>query len=150
MQSIINRKLNLGRFSTICSTVLKEYVNQWFDLEIESPYMLLVSKIKKNKLLTVNEDKFIGLEKLKLKRSIIPAVTHVNNTARIQTVDSDINSLFYKLISSFNDISGCPILINTSFNVKDEPMVCDPKDAINCFLRTNLDYLVLGNFLLRK
>ena len=151
MQSIINQKIKFREgFRPFAPSVLKEYVNQWFDLEIESPYMLLVSKIKKNKLLTVNEDKFVGLEKLKLKRSIIPAVTHVNNTARIQTVDSDINSLFYKLISSFNDISGCPILINTSFNVKDEPMVCDPKDAINCFLRTNLDYLVLGNFLLRK
>ncbi len=151
MQSILNQKIKFREgFRPFAPSVLKELANQWFDLETESPYMLLVSKIKKNKLITVNEKNLIGLEKLKVKRSNIPAVTHVNCTARVQTVDSEKNFLFYKLISSFNDITGCPILINTSFNIKDEPMVCDPKDAINCFLKTNMDYLVLGNYLLSK
>ena len=112
--------------------------------------MLMVSKVKKEKLVDFDEKNIVGLDKLKIIRSTVPAITHVNLTARIQTVDGKENKMFYNLINKFYELTECPILVNTSFNVKDEPIVCSPEDAFKCFLYTDLDYLILGNYLLDK
>ena len=108
--------------------------------------------IKKDKQLSMSEKEknLFGIDKLNIKRSVVPAVTHVDFSARIQTVHKDTNSKFHKLLSCFKNLTGCPILVNTSFNVRGEPIVCSPSDAYNCFLGTNLDFLVLGNYVIDK
>ena len=121
-------------------------------MDRESPYMLLVAPVRSDlcKQMTDEEQRLFGLDKLHVARSTIPAVTHVDYSARIQTVNEEDNPLYYRLIKKFDENYGCPVIINTSFNVRGEPIVCTPEDAYLCFMRTQMDYLVLGNFLLDK
>jgi carbamoyltransferase len=139
-------------FRPFAPSVLVEEVANWFELEQESPYMLLVADVKQCHRLEMSADEkaLFGIEKLNIKRSSIPAVTHVDNSARVQTVDKRTNPLYHALISKFNQLTGCPIVVNTSFNVRGEPIVCSPADAFNCFMGTELDLLVCGNFVLYK
>ena len=119
---------------------------------LDSPYMLFVSEVKKSRQISMHEEekKLFGIEKLNIKRSSIPAVTHVDYSARIQTVHKETNPRYYKLIKKFKEITNCPILVNTSFNVRGEPIVCKIEDAFKCFMNTNLDILVCENFVLYK
>ena len=153
MQRLLNLKIKFREtFRPFAPSVLYEDLNDWFDLEIESPYMLLVSQVNKNKLIKMTEDqeKLFGIEKLNIKRSEIPAVTHVDFSARIQTVHKDTNEKYYNLIKKFKELTNCPVLLNTSFNIRGEPIVCSPEDAFRCFMGTNLDVLVIENFVLYK
>ena len=150
MQSRMNLKIKYREsFRPFAPTVLREKVSEWFELNKESPYMLLVAAVKPDKRLKVNRD-LDGLDKLKIARSLIPAVTHVDYSARIQTVGRNENPLYYDLIQAFFQKTGCPVIINTSFNVRGEPLVLSPEDAYKCFMRTEMDYLMLGSFLLNK
>lgn len=153
MQSRMNLKIKFREsFRPFAPTVLKEKAGEYFDLDRESPYMLLVAGVKADKLLAPDEasKRLEGIDRLKIKRSVIPAVTHVDNSARVQTISRDIHPVYYGLIEEFYRISGCPVIINTSFNVRGEPLVCAPRDAFLCFMRTNMDYLVMGRFILDK
>jgi len=151
MQSKMNLKIKYREsFRPFAPTVLKENVPEWFEFVGESPYMLLVADIKKDKRLPIENNIKKGFDKLKEKRSIIPAVTHVDYSARIQTIKREDNPLFYDTIKAFYDKTGCPVIINTSFNVRGEPLVCALEDAYKCFMRTEMDYLVMGKFLLDK
>ncbi len=153
MQKDLNLKVKYREsFRPFAPSVLAEEVNNWFELNTESPYMLLVSNVKKDKQIemTDKEKKLFGIEKLNINRSSIPAVTHVDYSARIQTVHKETNPKYYKLIEKFKEITSCPILVNTSFNVRGEPIVCNIKDAFNCFMGTELDILVCENFILYK
>jgi len=153
MQKELNLKVKFREsFRPFAPSILKEDLEKWFDLKCDSPYMLLVSDVKKDKQLpTSNKDKkLFGIDKLNIKRSSIPAVTHVDYSARIQTVSEDSNPKFHRLIKKFKEITNCPILVNTSFNVRGEPIVCDVKDAFKCFMGTDLDILVCENFILYK
>jgi carbamoyltransferase len=131
---------------------LREDVFEWFELNYDSPYMLLVADVKKQLQIPISEEnkKLFGIDKLNIKRSSIPAVTHVDYSARIQTVHSDTNPKYYALLKKFKEITGCPVLVNTSFNVRGEPIVCNVQDAFKCFMGTNLDILVCENFILYK
>jgi len=150
MQKNLNLKIKFREsFRPFAPIVLKQKVSKWFSFNGSSPYMLLVSHIKDEKKLKVEEKKYKGLQKLYLKRSHIPAVTHVDYSARIQTLTKK-NNLIYKLLKKFDEITKCPVLVNTSFNVKDEPIVCSPMDAYKCFMKTGLDILVLGNYIIDK
>ena len=152
MQKKLNLKVKFREnFRPFAPAILLEDVNEWFDLDFESPYMLLVGKVKKNKLVELTSDQKLakGLEKLKIVRSKIPATTHVDNSARIQTVTAK-NGIYYDLIKSFKKKTGCPVIVNTSFNVRGEPPVNTPVDAYKCFMATDLDILVLGNCVLEK
>ena len=124
----------------------------WFDLKSDSPYMLLVAEIKNEKKIEMTNDqkKLFGIDKLNVKRSEIPAVTHVDYSARVQTVTKDTNQYYYDLIQKFKEKTGCPVIVNTSFNVRGEPIVNTPIDAFNCFMGTELDYLIIGNCVLDK
>ena len=139
-------------FRPFAPSVLDNFANDWFDLDHKSPYMLLVSKIAKSKSLKITSDqeKLFGIDKLNIKRSQIPAVTHVDYSARVQTVDGKYNQKYFNLIEKFYEITKCPVLVNTSFNVRGEPIVNTPEDAFNCFMGTNLDNLVIGNYYLKK
>jgi carbamoyltransferase len=152
MQKNLNLKIKYREsFRPFAPAVLKEEASYWFDLKIESPYMLFVAQVNKNKKVLSKDDKFFyGLEKLKNIKSLIPAVTHVDFSARVQTVDKNVNKSFYNLISEFFKLSGCPMLVNTSFNVRGEPIVCSPLDAYRCFMGTELDILVCNNLILYK
>jgi carbamoyltransferase len=153
MQKNLNLKVkHRESFRPFAPAVLFEKVSEWFELSTESPYMLLVGEVKKSKQyeMTQEQKKLFGIDKLSVKRSNIPAVTHVDYSARIQTVNRETNQIFYNLINEFEKITKCPILINTSFNVNDEPIVCSVKDAFNCFIGTDLDILVCSNFFLYK
>ncbi len=151
MQKQLNLKVKFREsFRPFAPSILIEELNKWFDLEVESPYMLLVSKVKHNKCINFEENSLFGLEKLTLPRSEIPAITHVDYSARIQTVHKETNPVYHKLIKNFYDKTGCPVLVNTSFNVRGEPIVCSPIDAFNCFMGTDLDILVIENFYLEK
>jgi len=153
MQKNLNLKVKYREsFRPFAPTVLKEDLSNWFDLDVESPYMLLVADIKKNKQIEMTDQQksLFGIDKLNVKRSEIPAVTHVDYSARIQTVKKETNKRYYDLISKFKEKTGCPVLVNTSFNVRGEPIVCTPTDAFNCFMGTELDYLVIGNCILDK
>lgn len=153
MQSTLNLKIkNRESFRPFAPSVKKEDAADWFDLSVESPYMLQVARIKKDKqisMTTVQKGLF-GMEKLKAQRSSIPAVTHVDYSARVQTVNRDTAPLYWGLLDHFKRITGCPVLINTSFNVRGEPIVCSPQDAYTCFMGTEMDYLVMENVLLSK
>jgi carbamoyltransferase len=153
MQKELNLKVKFREsFRPFAPSILIDDVNDWFELNCDSPYMLLVSNIKKNLRIPMkeNEKKLFGIDKLNIKRSSIPAVTHVDYSARIQTVHKETNPRYYNLIKKFKEITNCPILINTSFNVRGEPIVCSIEDAFRCFMGTNLDILVCENFILYK
>ena len=153
MQSVLNLKIKFREsFRPFAPAVLRERVADWFDLDYESPYMLLVADIAPPHRLPVAEDtgQLFGIDKLKVPRSTIPAVTHVDDSARIQTVRRTDNPLFYDVIRAFEAETGCPVIVNTSFNVKDEPIVCTPEDAYRCFMKTEMDVLVLESHLIVK
>ncbi|KAF0190768.1 MAG: carbamoyltransferase [Gammaproteobacteria bacterium] len=153
MQSTMNLKIKYREsFRPFAPAVLAEKVSDWFDIETDSPYMLLVAAVKNDKrvAMTAEQEQLFGVEKLNIPRSLIPAVTHVDYSARIQTVHPSTNPRFHRLISEFYRNSGCPMLINTSFNVRGEPVVNTPEDAYRCFMRTEMDCLVLENILLKK
>ena len=126
--------------------MLREDVAEWFEMDVESPYMLLVSDVQqeKRRSMTSEEEKLFGIDKLNIKRSEIPAVTHVDYSARIQTVHKETNPIYHALISRFKEKTGCGVLVNTSFNVRGEPIVCTPGDAFKCFMRTEIEILVRG------
>jgi carbamoyltransferase len=152
MQKKLNLKVKFREnFRPFAPAVLLEDLHNWFELKGESPYMLLVGKVKEEKLVgDINETKLVkGLKKLDILRSKIPAVTHVDNSARVQTVTSD-NGIYYDLIKKFKAKTGCPVIVNTSFNVRGEPPVCTPIDAYKCFIATDLDILIIGNCILDK
>jgi carbamoyltransferase len=153
MQELMNLKIKFREsFRPFAPAVLRERAANYFELDRESPYMLLTAPVvhAQRRALTAEEEKRFGIEKLLTVRSNIPAVTHVDFSARVQTVNAEDHPLFYQLIKQFADKYGCPVIINTSFNVRGEPIVCTPEQAYLCFMRTNMDYLVLGNFLLEK
>ena len=153
MQKNLNLKVKYREsFRPFAPAVLFEKVSDWFEINSESPYMLLTADVKKSKQLQMtNEQKnLFGIDKLNVKRSSIPSVTHVDYSARIQTVHKETNPIFYKLIEEFEKITDCPVLVNTSFNVRGEPIVCFATDAFNCFMGTDLDVLVCNNFILYK
>ncbi len=153
MQKELNIKIKFREsFRPFAPSILSEDINEWFEFNEKSPYMLMVAQIKSNlRILPSEKDKnLFGIDKLNLKRSLIPAVTHIDYSARIQTVHKDTNQRYYELINHFKKITGCPILVNTSFNIRGEPIVCTIKDAFKCFMGTNLDILVCENFLLFK
>lgn len=153
MQELMNLKVKFREsFRPFAPSVLRERVSDYFDLDEDSPYMLLVAPVAESQRREAPADrrKLFGLERLLTLRSTIPAVTHVDYSARVQTVGEDDHPLFRQLIKEFADKCGCPVIINTSFNVRGEPIVCTPEHAFLCFMRTNMDYLVLGNFLLEK
>jgi carbamoyltransferase len=151
MQSVLNLKIKFREsFRPFAPAVLRESVSDWFDLACDSPYMLLVADVAQAQTLPVDDSGLRGIEKLKATRSTIPAVTHVDNSARIQTVRRDENPLYYDIIQAFETLTGCPVLVNTSFNVKDEPIVCTPDDAYRCYMGTGIDVLVLETFVFEK
>ncbi len=153
MQKNLNLKVKYREsFRPFAPSVLIENVSEWFDIDVDSPYMLLVASINSERkiLMTDEQKKLFGIDKLNIKRSQIPAVTHVDYTARVQTVTKNTNSRYYDLISKFKKKTGCPVIVNTSFNVRGEPIVCSPTDAFNCFMGTELDYLVIGDCILDK
>jgi len=132
--------------------VLREDVAEWFELDSDSPYMLLVADVKtaRRRRMTNEEEQLFGIDKLNVARSDIPAVTHVDYSARVQTVHADTNPRFHALISRFKEKTGCGVLVNTSFNVRSEPIVCTPEDAFRCFMGNEIELLVVGNCMLRK
>ena len=153
MQSVLNLKIKYREsFRPFAPSVLREHVADWFELDDDSPYMLMVADIAASRRLEPSDtdSTLFGIDKLKVPRSTIPAVTHVDHSARIQTVHADTNPRYHALISSFHEKTGCPVLINTSFNVRGEPIVCMPEDAFRCFMGTGMDALVIGNCLLLK
>jgi carbamoyltransferase len=153
MQRILNLKIKYREsFRPFAPAVLREDVGDWFELDADSPYMLLVADVQKRhrRAMTAEERALFGIDKLNVVRSAIPAVTHVDYSARIQTVHADTNPRFHALLSAFKAETGCPVLVNTSFNVRDEPIVCTPEDAYRCFMATEMDLLVIGNTVLRK
>jgi len=153
MQKNLNLKVKYREsFRPFAPSVLRDDISSWFDISVDSPYMLLVANINSKKKIEMTEEqkKLFGIDKLNIKRSEIPAVTHVDYSARIQTVTKDNNNRYYDLISKFKEKTGCPILVNTSFNVRGEPIVNTPTDAFNCFMGTELDYLVIGDCILDK
>ena len=153
MQKKLNLKVKFREsFRPFAPSVLREDLQNWFDLNCDSPYMLLVADINKDikKEMTEKEKKLFGIDKLNVKRSEIPAVTHVDYSARIQTVHEDTNPKYYNLIKAFKSLTKCPVLVNTSFNVRGEPIVCSVEDAYKCFMGTDLDVLVCGDFILYK
>ena len=153
MQKNLNLKVKYREsFRPFAPSVLREDLNDWFDIDNDSPYMLLVANVKENKKkeMSAEENNLFGIEKLNIIRSEIPAVTHVDYSARIQTVHKNTNEIYYKLIKKFKEKTNCPVIVNTSFNVRGEPIVNSPKDAFNCFMGTELDTLVIGNFYLEK
>jgi len=153
MQKNLNLKVKFREsFRPFAPSILKEDLEEWFDISVESPYMLLVAQINKDKKIemSVSQKNLFGIEKLNVKRSEIPAVTHIDYSARIQTVSEKNNKRYYDLISKFKEKTGCPLIVNTSFNVRGEPIVNSPADAFNCFMGTELDILVIGNCFLDK
>ena len=151
MQTKMNLKIKFREsFRPFAPSVMRERASEFFKLDCGSPYMLLVADVADNKRVQTDADGFKGLDKLKVVRSEVPAITHVDYSARVQTVDRNDNPLYHALIESFYDKTGCPVIVNTSFNVRGEPIVCDPADAFRCFARTNMDFLVLGPYLIDK
>jgi len=153
MQSVLNLKIKYREsFRPFAPSVLREDVADWFELDVDSPYMLLVADVREDRRRAMSEAEkaLFGIEQLNTVRSEIPAVTHVDYSARIQTVHADTNPRYHQLISSFKARTGCPVVVNTSFNVRGEPIVCTPEDAFNCFMGTEMDALAIGNHFLRK
>jgi len=153
MQSVMNLKIKFREsFRPFAPSILKEKTEEYFEFTSGSPYMLMVAPVKQNRrtLMTDEQDKLFGIDKLNIPRSDIPAITHVDYSARLQTVDGVSNNAYYQLIKKFEELTGCPVIINTSFNVRGEPIVCRPEEAYRCFMRTGMDFLVLGNYILDK
>ena len=153
MQKNLNLKVKYREsFRPFAPSILRDDLSKWFDLDINSPYMLLVANLSSHKRIKIsqNEKNLFGIDKLNVTRSEIPAVTHVDYSSRIQTVNKETNKIFFDLLTKFKEITGCPILINTSFNVRGEPIVNSPTDAFNCFMGTELDLLIIGNCILDK
>ena len=153
MQAVMNLKIKFREsFRPFAPAVLREHVNEWFELDCDSPYMLLVADVQPSKRLPLPPEAagLWGIDTLHVPRSTVPAVTHVDHSARVQTVRREANPLFYDILAAFFRLTGCPVLVNTSFNVRGEPIVCTPEDAYRCFMRTNMDALVLETFILEK
>ncbi len=153
LQKQLNLKVKYREsFRPFAPSVLREDVTEWFDLDTDSPYMLLVTEVAKNKQrpMTAEQKKLFGIDKLNVPRSEIPAITHVDYSARVQTVHEKTNPRYYQLISRFKSLTGCPVLVNTSFNVRGEPIVCTPEDAFNCLMGTEIEFLAVGNSIMRK
>ena len=150
IQSELNLKIKFREsFRPFAPSVLEHHCKNWFNLNQSSPYMLVVSEVNTNKLIK-QKSKQKSLSSINNKRSVIPGVTHIDNTARVQTVNKNTNKKFYELIEEFYNLTKTPILINTSFNIRGEPIVCTPKDAFKCFMGTDLDLLIIENFVLEK
>jgi carbamoyltransferase len=153
MQSVLNLKVKYREsFRPFAPSVLCEDVADWFELDVDSPYMLLIAPVleRHRRAMTLEEQRFFGIDKLKVARSSIPAVTHIDYSARIQSVHHETNSRYYDLLSAFKAQTGCPVIVNTSFNVRGEPIVCTPEDAFQCFMGTEIDALAIGNCFLHK
>lgn len=153
MQKQLNLKVKYREsFRPFAPSILREHVGDWFEHETDSPYMLLVADVKEDKRLAMSdkEQSLFGIEKLNVPRSTVPAITHVDYSARIQTIHRDTNPRYHALVSKFYDKTGCPLVVNTSFNVRGEPIICTPEDAFRCFMGTELDVLAVGNYLLFK
>ena len=153
----VQKQLNLKvkyreSFRPFAPSVLREDVSDWFDLDVDSPYMLLVADVVAGKQIpmTQAQKSLFGLDKLNVPKSVIPAVTHVDYSARVQTVHAETNPRYYALIRRFKELTGCPVLVNTSFNVRGEPIVCTPEDAFNCLMGTEIDLLAIGDCVVRK
>lgn len=153
MQKQLNLKVKYREsFRPFAPSILREDVSNWFEHDTDSPYMLLVADVKKEKHLEMTKEQkaLFGIDKLNVPRSSVPAITHVDYSARIQTVHADTNPRFHAVISKFKEKTGCPLVVNTSFNVRGEPIVCSPTDAFKCFMGTEIDVLVVGNYVLYK
>jgi carbamoyltransferase len=153
MQSVMNLKIKYREsFRPFAPAVLAERAADYFDLDRPSPYMLLVAAVRDDIRIPMSDEqrKLFGIDRLNVPRSSIPAVTHVDYSARVQTVHRSTNPRFHALLERFDALTGCAVLVNTSFNVRGEPIVCSPSDAYRCFMRTGMDYLVIGNFILAK
>lgn len=153
MQKALNLKVKFREsFRPFAPSVLRERVSEWFDLDCDSPYMLLVANVKENhcRAMSAEEQSLFGIDKLNVPRSDIPAVTHVDYSARIQTVHEDTNPRYHQLLTRFEQLTGCPVLINTSFNVRGEPIVSTPEDAFRCFMGSDIEFLAVGNCIMRK
>ena len=153
MQKMLNLKVKYREsFRPFAPSILKEELSNWFELDEESPYMLMVSEVSKDKRLAPNneDESLFGIEKLNMPRSKIPAVTHIDYSARVQTVDRLTNPRYHRLIKEFFNKTDCPVLVNTSFNVRGEPIVCSPEDAFKCFMGTELDILIIDSIILYK
>jgi carbamoyltransferase len=150
MQKMLNMKVKFREsFRPFAPCILREDLEEWFDIDVDSPYMLYTAMVQNSKRKPVRED-LLGFKKLNVDRSEIPAVTHVDYSARVQTVHFETNPLLHRLLRRFKELTGCPLLVNTSFNVRGEPIVCTPEDAFNCFLATDLDFLAIGQSILLK
>jgi carbamoyltransferase len=153
MQKTLNLRVKYREsFRPFAPAVLREDVADWFELDADSPYMLLVAGVRpeRRREMTDAEKALFGIDKLNIARSEIPAVTHIDYSARVQTVHSDTNPRFHKLIERFKAKTGCPVLVNTSFNVRGEPIVCTPEDAFRCFMGSEIEFLIVGNCIMRK
>jgi carbamoyltransferase len=153
MQSTMNLKIKYREsFRPFAPSVLRERLAEWFELDCDSPYMLLVADVapSRRRIMTAEQESLWGIDKLNVQRSEIPAVTHVDYSARIQTVRREENPLYWEIIDAFYKKTGCPVVVNTSFNVRGEPMVCSPEDSYRCFMRTEMDFLILENFVIDK
>ena len=153
MQKQLNLKVKYREsFRPFAPSVLREDVNEWFEHDTDSPYMLLVADVQKDKrrTMTDEEETLFGVDKLNVPRSSVPAITHVDYSARIQTVHADTNPRYHNVISKFKEKTGCPLVVNTSFNVRGEPIICSPTDAFKCFMGTELEVLAIGNYLMIK
>ena len=153
MQTIMNLKIKYREsFRPFAPSVLEEEVSSQFEINCKSPYMLLVSPLKKELCteMTAEQQKLFGINKLNISRSALPAITHIDYSARVQTVSKETNPRYYNMINAFKRLTNCPLIINTSFNVRGEPIVCTPQDAYRCFMRTEMDFLVLQNQFLQK
>jgi carbamoyltransferase len=153
MQSLLNLKVKYREsFRPFAPSVLREDLGEWFEMDTDSPYMLLVADVLERRriVMTPEQEKLFGIEKLNLPRSEIPAVTHVDYSARVQTVHAETNPRYHALISAFKARTGCPVIVNTSFNIRGEPIVCTPEDALRCFMGTEIEVLVVGSCFLRR
>jgi carbamoyltransferase len=153
MQSIMNLKIKYREsFRPFAPSVLRNRVSDYFEMDVDSPYMLLVAPVRSDRQIPMTEEQrsMFGIEKLNVPRSDLPAVTHIDYSARVQTVHPETNPAYHDLLREFDRLTGCPVLVNTSFNVRGEPIVCTPADAYLCFMRTEMDNLVLGSFILNK
>jgi carbamoyltransferase len=153
MQRTLNLKVKYREsFRPFAPSVLREDLNEWFDLDDDSPYMLLVADVQERHRIPMSDEqqRLFGIDKLNVPRSSIPAVTHVDYSARIQTVHEDTNPRYYHLINRFKALTGCPVVVNTSFNVRGEPIVCTPEDSFRCFMGSDIEVLAIGNCFLSK
>jgi len=153
MQSLLNLKVKYREsFRPFAPAILREDLPEWFEMDCDSPYMLLVADVvrERRRRLTPEEESLFGIEKLHVPRSDVPAITHVDYSARIQTVHAETNPRFHALVADFRERTGCPVVVNTSFNVRGEPIVCTPEDAFRCFMGTEIEALAVGNCFLWK